>query len=137
VERAAEPGQRGEQAAAVGGASDALDFLDAMYEQLEQNAPRFARSLHEQQQEFEATGGSAEDFARTIQTVFKRAIDTFIASGGDAESTMEEMRKAADEAGISLKSGLGDRWIPARYTARKSGRGFGYLVASTLLARRR
>jgi hypothetical protein len=57
--------------------------------------------------------------------------------GWTGKRLVRELKLWEPETGISLKSGLGDRWIPARYTARKSARGFGYLVAATLLARRR
>lgn len=56
--------------------------------------------------------------------------------GWAAKKLKRELKRWQPEAGLSLESRPGDRWIAASYTARTSGQGFGYLVARKLLTRR-
>jgi len=62
---------------------------------------------------------------------------TRYARGWAAKKLKRELKRWQPEAGLSLESRPGDRWIAANYTTRSSGQGFGYLVARKLLARRR
>jgi hypothetical protein len=57
--------------------------------------------------------------------------------GRPARLLARELAAWQEASGLTLKSAPGDKWIPASYTARSSGRGVGYLVARTLLARRK
>lgn len=57
--------------------------------------------------------------------------------GRAARELARELASWEQAAGLTLRSAPGDKWIPASYSARTSGRGVGYLVARTLLARRK
>jgi hypothetical protein len=55
--------------------------------------------------------------------------------GWAAKKLKRELKRWQPEAGLSLVSRPGDRWIAASYTTRSNGQGFGYLVPRKLLAR--
>jgi hypothetical protein len=58
------------------------------------------------------------------------------ARGWPVAKLAKELKHWQPAVSLDLSPGAHDKWIPARYGARKNGKGLGYLVAAKLLARR-